>query len=50
MHDALSSDPRLRQPSESADAGVTAPRTTAQIKPSGAKLAANLSIVSIRPQ
>jgi hypothetical protein len=48
-HDALDPEPRSRQVEESADAGVTAPRTRPQIKPSAAKLAADLSIVNYVP-
>jgi hypothetical protein len=49
MHDALGPEPRPRQVEESADADVTAPRTRLQIKPSAAKLAADLSIVNSVP-
>src|SRR5262245_27320683 len=48
-HDAPGSNPCLPQPAELADTGVTTPRTTAQIKPSGAKLAADLSIINPSP-
>ena len=48
-HDALGSDPRSRQLVGSAKTGVIAPRTRPQIKPSGAKLAADLSIVNSVP-
>ena len=48
-HDALDPEPRSRQVEDSANAGATAPRTRPQIKPSGANLAADLSIVNYVP-